>query len=824
MYNNKLNTKSYKSGNLFQTVADFVFNFKILIGLILIIISGNAFSLTNGNVPVIFRVSEGIAPGKTISVYGEHMTGKVMMKFVDQTSKVLANRQAIQTDSSGQFSRFVFPEVTPGVYAIYIQNDKGWSEKPVYLNKPDPRWISEEQAYPRLSMKLFGRNLDASEYKGKQQTEIKLVSLTNKEFILIKPDKVTPYALSFVVPENCKTGRYFIETRTNSAVFGKEWVRLNNASEHPDQISDAILNIEKAPSDPLAIEMGVAWAKGFKWNSVYNVKTTFGAKGDGFANDTRALQTAIDKAASDGGGVVFLPNGRYLFSGLKLGKGVVFKGESNDKTILEYYGTDQKMNNKSVMIESAGDKDDLNSAKRVGLQGFCNLKVGVSSRQNKENSLILCELGCGRTDPWPANPAYLTAKNLFIYNCIIDLGFVNRNWEGFGFGAAGPVLVAKNKFVVGSPCWVHSVKKYFTIINNEFDFASEQVSASSDRLLMENNIVRGHLIPEVTGCLHGIFTGEMGYGFNIWNSYLSNNQIYDMNNIPGNDAEVIGLDAHTWLMKGKVSRAAPKSVVFHQDFIRAISDYNRSQWNDEFMAVIYDGKGLGQLRKVTGNSSTDSPEFWQVFINKPWDIQPDSSSKVAIGRFHTGVVIENNVASNCCNAILLYNGCIDNVLANNKLNGTLGVLVHGWQLPDGYAGMSCFNKISGNTCTGKSTRFDNAWIGERAEDFKDKISGVSLYGNEFRNNSLNRSECTDHKDADSRSPGGFVSSQVNGLNKGKAIVGSLYEDNTVSNSEFGVSINDGSVIGALIRNMVYVNVKQEVNDNGLKTVIIPKIN
>ncbi len=46
-------------------------------------------------------------------------------------------------------------------------------------------------------------------------------------------------------------------------------------------------------------------------NKTFNVRD-FGAKGDGTTLDTKAIQTAIDKAAARGGGTVLLPPGTYL--------------------------------------------------------------------------------------------------------------------------------------------------------------------------------------------------------------------------------------------------------------------------------------------------------------------------------------------------------------------------------------------------------------------------------------------------------------------------------------------------------------------------------
>lgn len=47
-----------------------------------------------------------------------------------------------------------------------------------------------------------------------------------------------------------------------------------------------------------------------------------GARGDGITDDTAPIQAAIDAAAAQGGGIVFLPKGKYLVTGLTLKGGV----------------------------------------------------------------------------------------------------------------------------------------------------------------------------------------------------------------------------------------------------------------------------------------------------------------------------------------------------------------------------------------------------------------------------------------------------------------------------------------------------------------------
>lgn len=60
----------------------------------------------------------------------------------------------------------------------------------------------------------------------------------------------------------------------------------------------------------------------------------FGAVGDGVSDDTYAMQRAIDSVADNGGGVVTVPVGVYLVTGLLLGDGVSLEGESRVGSVI----------------------------------------------------------------------------------------------------------------------------------------------------------------------------------------------------------------------------------------------------------------------------------------------------------------------------------------------------------------------------------------------------------------------------------------------------------------------------------------------------------
>jgi hypothetical protein len=743
--------------------------------------------------PVVFKVSEGVRPGALLSLYGEYLSGMPAVRFVGSDGSVRATQEAVQTDPGGHFCRVVFPSIKPGAYRLSVRNRAGWSSRIVHVNRAEPRWISEERAYPGLRLKLIGRNLDAWEYGGRRATLVRLVAARDGKAIVVVPEDVNPYCVDFTIPPNVPAGDHYVEVNAGSAHLDGDWVRLDNHSEFPETIKQTLVHVEAAPSDTTARALQVAWADDFVWDRVASARTGFGAKGDGAADDTRAIQRAIDHVADSGGGVIHLPPGVYKVGGLVLGRKCILRGEGRDATV--------------VLVSKTGD----DGAIRVGggTQGITGLTLKYQSNVPAQSHGMLVAGD---------------ASQVFLHDIRFDL--LRDPDEPVGqapyyFTGAGPLLVAGCDFRISSRNqWDHAVRNRVTFRDNRIDMHDGLgFCMSSEKLLLLRNELTFHPAP-YAGQMNGFFLNEGWVGWNIYNAYIAGNNAHDLQG-PG-DCQPFAADSAWSCLAGAVTGAGARMV----DVRAEVSGDVKGLKSHEMEVIIVRGTGLGQIRRVAGISELGgSPAVVRFTICPPWDVPPDSTSIVTAGSWHLNNVFYRNTARGSKSPYnMYYGGCYDCVDAEATSEDTEGW--NNWgrigEMPTG--SWHCpvyFNQLRRSAFTGRAQKYNSMGITLRVENETRTYRGIADYGTEIRDNTIDRVACANapQRLAGSAAIATFNQSWMPVTPDTPLLFATLCEGNRLKNSAAGFDLS-GSFSFA-IRGTTYENCPKQVIDQGRDTALLP---
>ncbi|RXZ80067.1 carbohydrate-binding protein [Paenibacillaceae bacterium] len=142
---------------------------------------------------------------------------------------------------------------------------------------------------------------------------------------------------AFVVSDsdfNNAAPQVIIDEEARANIIGnrfKEEAQIDNNSKYITIIDHTPTQVKKVPEFP---EIAVQTHKPAREALYVVTKAPFHAKNDGTTDNTSAIQSALDQAAADGGGVVFLPPGTYKVLGnLNVPSGVELKGAVDNGTV-----------------------------------------------------------------------------------------------------------------------------------------------------------------------------------------------------------------------------------------------------------------------------------------------------------------------------------------------------------------------------------------------------------------------------------------------------------------------------------------------------------
>lgn len=573
--------------------------------------------------------------------------------------------------------QYILPSVDAGepygMYLMWVENEKG-AGYPVRINAPLITWAGPDQTSPGNNLNVYGRNLSHDNGNNESHVYIrKWGSDSEEKAIPCKVIYVNPYKVTFTIPQN-------IPINTDYEV----WVHNGHGGQY-------------GWSGPLKIHIQesaeIIWS-----GAVINVKS-FGAAGDGFADDSKALQDAINTARD--GDRIYFPSGTYrlVADGLMCTKKLSFEGDNAEKT--------------TIITDSAFVKQVM-----LFIKSFPSRLINIAVKTSKPDGKGLKYLV--RTDGGGANE---NAKGFVVQQCIFETA------------AFGGNAMATNNY--GITCISIEHVDRVDIVNNIMTCQSAVFFYSSRQAQIRNNKIYGNWkVVKGNGDLLFSFPGdthEMDISNNSFESvdktgpvkrndriivraivfqnyrggrtdrgYIGDNIVDRAGNPWDNSGEIILFElptSSTSVYKIKSPTSAVSSTM-------TLSGSWRSNSLIRNTVAIIKNEGVGQFRRVISNEGS------VITMDRPWDIQPDSSSVISVTSSGDNFVIYNNKIDGIPNyyetesatsGIQLYGALFNNVIADNSFSNVHhGIYITGFA---GHPSIKCEstgsmgNLISGNTIT-----------------------------------------------------------------------------------------------------------------------------
>ncbi len=636
---------------------------------------------------------------------------------------------------------FEVPKTPNTAYEVCVEVN-GEKSNALYLNVPQIDWLSLDKIAPGETLRAIGKGLvSVDRYeKGTLKAPKSFAGYIDKHEVSVcfvsaqgvrtdaKVLKASSYDVHFSVPA-LTPGTYTVYIHNGNGWSNGFDVEVEAKKEWPTKVFNVL-------------DFG---ARAVEVRDVYYTD---------YIDNTEAFQKALDAAGENGGGIVYVPNGRYCFKGeLRIHPYTVLRGEDKKRVWFELP--------KGVADKDGNGTEDGWGTPEEGLK--ITVFLGGQSNFTVENICIHAVynpviIGAPVADPYPVlegndkfNKIYgyptlmdgeKDAVNLTIRNCFIvhepsffaqrktneDPVFADEKWDGQHReskihqwaavvlkghhcvienneikGAGNPIVLLAHQYtrVSGNTLYNGSYSSHITMWSSSYN-PSQKWYRHNKCIIFEDNTFE--LASNLNRSASWIMESHSHF-------YLARNTIKPM--FWPSDCE--GLNFHTWGTHYVVSLAAKGNEVITVDKkdIKEVYDTREASHGifsadgtlkpgvlKGFEICTIGGKGMGQYRNVIDNDEET------ITLDAPWDTDLDETTVINIGqfpKFHHTIFADNSIDA-CGRALYYWGSAYESVMDGNIARRNSGIIMEdlskhyeeyaSWQFAGHY-----YNQIINNTLT-----------------------------------------------------------------------------------------------------------------------------
>ncbi|WP_185731345.1 glycosyl hydrolase family 28-related protein [Larkinella rosea] len=727
--------------------------------------------------PRIFNASPSVKPGEAVNLQGDFGASAKVFFLKGTTTTPAALPVLVQRANHATVQ--IPAQTGLDLYQIWVE-DQGQKSPPVFVNQAVGLQFDSPEGSPGGSMRIFGRNLQLPG----STARVRLIapnSSTSQEGS-IDVTNSDAYQLRLRLPSTIQPGVVYKVLVTNG--LG------GNAGETTMELP---LTATITGTDYFQLEVGWAAKLDFTRN-IYNVKTdsrlSVKAVGDGNANDQPALQRAIDRAAADGGGIVYLPAGTYKllypnFEYLRMRNRVVIQGAGKDQTIIKF-GYEPQVSHLGLYWPEVTRQAGLADLTFMNVDETGSALLNSSRGQGTEIFLQRVRFDLKKSDwLWLAN-----SDKLVIANSDFSQG-IDQN-----FSYHGPLLL--------NGC------SNFLVRYNTFNYAVDGLNMNDvhEGIFENNQVYRDGSARYPTTTIHHVLIANFAK-----NLVILNNELNVINGPAqnGNDGEAIISEG------GGADRIDEEAGTVSSATATTLQDQSKNwgAFRRQPVVAIVSGKGMGQWRRITSRSGST------LQLDRAWDVIPGAGSHYAIFNWSAeNWLVQGNRMEGNRRGITMYHGATNQVaLVSNNLHnsGSIDLTPIQQQLNGRQQFVPMYNtQVIGNL-VGNTNGSNGVFIGAHPVQHRQaKTFGTSVIGLEVRGNTVRAGIPNIPAVVDANFPEGYLNyleyhpASVYEDEQVPAILGSIFENNKANNCANALYLNSGSY------NTVVCNLTLENSPNLLK--------